>query len=314
MDQLNFAVKIFDQRRATFDPIAAVQILHAADFFYFRTMDVAANHAVGFLVARHLRQSLFVFGDKFYRRLGLKFQKRCERPIAKTERAAQPVEIKIKIENPVVKMRTKFFEQMVEMRQAVRLMAVNHQIFFPVGRCVHHLTRDGDIAKFHSEKLLDELIVVAGNVNHLGLLAAFAEEFLDERVVVVAPEPAKFQLPAVNKIANEIKILAIHNAQKIEQLFDARVARAEMDVGNPNRAIFFWLGLVSEQFGMGDHNVTRSLIPHALGITSRAKAHCFRIVTHSTQIRFKRGLISALVSGVMPVVELDAGAKPFAPR
>jgi hypothetical protein len=79
-----------------------------------------------------------------------------------------------------------------------------------------------------SRKLVDELVVVAGDVNDLGLLAAFAEDFLDEHVVVVAPEPAELQLPAVNEIADDVEIFAVHHAQKFQQLRDAGVLGAEM--------------------------------------------------------------------------------------
>lgn len=198
-------------------------------------MNVAADHTVSFLVARHLRQSFLVFGDKFHRRLGLEFQKRRERPVTETQRAPQPVEIKIKIENPVVKMRAEFFEQMIEMRQAIRLMAVDDEIFFPVGRRVDDLMRHHHAAKTHSGELVHKLVVVAGDVDDFRLLAALAEQFLDERVVIVAPEPAELQFPAVNEIADEVEVFAVHDAQKIQQFGDPRVSRAEMDVRNPDR-------------------------------------------------------------------------------
>ena len=242
MNQLDLAVKIFHQRGAAFHPVTAVQIIHLADLFYLRPVDMAANDTVGLLVARHLRQGLFVLGHEFHRRLRLEFQERRQRPVTETHDPPQPVEIQVKIQNPVVKMRTKFFKQMIEVSQAVRLMAVDHQIFFPVSRRVNNFARNRHAAEAHPEKLLDEFIVVAGDVDHLGMLAAFAEQFLDERVVVLAPEPAELQLPSVNEIAHQIQVLAIHRAQKGEQFLDLRVARAEVDVGDPDRAVLLGLG------------------------------------------------------------------------
>jgi len=263
-NQLDLAVKIFHQRGAAFHPIAAIQIIHIANLFYLRPVDMAANHTVGLLVARHLGQGFLVLGHKFHRRLRLEFQERRQRPVTETHGPPQPVEIQVKIQNPVVKMRTKFFEQMVEVRQAICLMAVNHQIFFPVGGCVNNFTRNGDTAEAHPEKLLDEFVVVSGDVDHLGLLAAFAEQFLDERVVIIAPEPAELQLPAVNEIAYKVKVFAVHHPQKCEQFLDLRVACAEMNVGDPDRAVFFGLGLGGKKFRMGDHKFVRIPIPHAL--------------------------------------------------
>jgi len=230
VDELNPAVKIFYQCRATFNPIAAVQILNVADVFDFRAVNVAADHAVGLLVARHLRQGFLVFRDVFHGRLGLEFQIRRQRPVAETQRAPQPVEMQIEIENPVVKVRAEFFQQMIEMRQAVRLMTVDDEIFFPVGGGVHCLLRHDHAAKTHSHKLLDEFVVVAGDVNDFRLFAAFAEQFLDEHVVVVLPEPAELQLPAVNQVADDVKIPALDHAQKFQQFGDARVPCAEMDI------------------------------------------------------------------------------------
>ena len=53
VDEFYFAIKIFNQRGATFHPVAAIQILDAADGFYFRAMNVAANDAVSSVTARH---------------------------------------------------------------------------------------------------------------------------------------------------------------------------------------------------------------------------------------------------------------------
>ena len=89
-------------------------------------------------------------------------------------------------------MRAEFFEQVIEVRQTIGLMTVNDQIFFAVGGSVNDLMRHDYAAKTHSGELINELVVVAGDVNYLGLLATFAKKFLDEHVVVVAPIPAEF--------------------------------------------------------------------------------------------------------------------------
>jgi hypothetical protein len=236
VNEFDFAVEIFNQRGAAFHPVAAVEIFHAVDGFGFSAVDVAADDAIGVVAARHGGERVLVFGDVFDGGLGLEFQIRRERPVAETERAAKAVEIQIEIENPVVKVRAELFKQVIEMRQTVRLMAVDDEIFFPIGGSVNRLARNGDAAESHAHELLDEFVVVAGNVNDLGLLAAFAEQFLDERVVVVAPEPAELQFPAVNEIADEVEIFAIYDFEKIEQFLDARVFGAEVNVGNPDGA------------------------------------------------------------------------------
>ena len=246
VDEFDFSVKMFHQRGAAFHPVAAVQIVNVVNFLDLRAMNVTANYAVRLMAARHRGQSIFVFSDELHGGLGLEFQIRRERPVTKTQRAPQPVEPKIKVENPVVKMRAELFEQVIEVREAVRLMAVDDEIFFSVGGGVHHLARDGDAAESHPKKLLDEFVVVAGNVNHLGLLAAFAEQFLDEHVVVIAPKPAELQFPPVNEIADEVEIFAVHDAEKFQQRVHLRVPRAEVNVGNPNGAVLLGSALGGE--------------------------------------------------------------------
>ena len=235
VNEFDFAVEIFNQRGAAFHPVTAIEIFNAVDGFGFGAVDMAANDAVGFVAARHGGERVLVFGDVFDGGLGLKFQIRRQRPVAEPERAAKPIEIQIEIKNPVVKVRAELFEQMIEVRQAIRLVAVDDKIFFPIGGGVNRLTRNGDAAESHAHELLDEFVVIAGNVNHLRLLAAFAEDFLDEHVVVIAPEPPELQLPAVNEITHEVEIFTVHHAQKFEQFCNVRVPCAEMDVRDPNR-------------------------------------------------------------------------------
>ena len=250
VNEFDFAVEIFNQRGAAFHPVAAVQILHAVNHLHLGAMNVAADDAISFLIARHRSERAFIFGDEFDRRLGFEFQKCRQRPVTKTQRAAQPVEIQIEIENPVVKMRAEFLEQMIEVRQAVRLVAVDDEIFFPVGGGVDHLVRHDHAAKTHPGKLINELVMVAGDVNDLRLLAAFAQQFLDEQIVVVAPKPAELQFPAVNEIADYVEILAVHRAQKFQQLGDARMFGAEMDVGDPNGAADDRLAQIQIEIGL----------------------------------------------------------------
>jgi len=235
LDEFDFAVEIFNQRRAAFHPVAAVQVLHLANHFHLGAVDVTADDAVSLMMARHRDERILVFGDVFHGGLRLGFQIRRQRPVAEAKNAPQPVQIQVEIEYPVVKVRAKFFQQMIKVRQAVCLMAMDDEIFFPVGGGVNGLPRHRHIAKSHAHELFDELVMVAADIDDLSLPAAFAEQFLDEHIVVVAPEPAEFQFPAINEIADDVKILAIHPAQKAQQFRHAGVLGAEMDVRDPDR-------------------------------------------------------------------------------
>ncbi len=234
VDQLDFTVKIFNQRSATLHPVTAIQVFHAVDLLHFGAVNMAANDAGGAVAARHGRQSCLVLGHKLDRRLGLEFQKCRQRPVAETHHPPQPVEVKVDVENPVVQVGTQLFQQMIEMRQAIRLMPVNHEVFFPVRSRMHGLARHCHAAEPHAHELLDEFVVVAGDINDRGLLAAFSQQLLNQHVVIIAPKPPELQFPTVNEIADQIQIFAIHFAQEFQQLAHPRMARAQMDVGDPD--------------------------------------------------------------------------------
>jgi hypothetical protein len=64
VNEFYLAVKIFNQRRATLHPVAAVQILHAINRLYLGPVNVAANYAIGIVAAGHGRQRGFIFGHE----------------------------------------------------------------------------------------------------------------------------------------------------------------------------------------------------------------------------------------------------------
>jgi hypothetical protein len=99
VDEFDFTVEIFNQSGAAFNPISAVQILHAVDHFCFRAVDVATDDAVGLVAARHGGERVLVFGDVFHSGLGLGFQVGRQRPVAETKHAPQPVEIQVEVED-----------------------------------------------------------------------------------------------------------------------------------------------------------------------------------------------------------------------
>ena len=128
-------------------------------------------------------------------------------------------------------------KQPVEMRQAVALMAVDDQITFAIGAGVDDLLRQLEAAQMQLAKILEKFVVIAGDVGDLSPMTAFAEQFLNQDVVFVAPKPFVLQLPAVNQVANDVKVLAFAPAQKLQQSVHLRVAHSQMNVRNPNRTI-----------------------------------------------------------------------------
>jgi hypothetical protein len=159
--------------------------------------------------------------------------------------------VEIEIENPVIKLRSYFFQDPVELCQAIELMAVQDEIALSIGCGVNDFTGEHNRAEIDIDKLFEEFVVVAGDIYDFGILPAFAKEFLDEHVVFIPPMPFALQLPAVNNVANQIKIFAFEFSQKIQQGIDLRVAGAEMHVRDPDRAVLLWPG--GDLFRCCDH-------------------------------------------------------------
>lgn len=123
------------------------------------------------------------------------------------------------------------------MRQAVELMAVNDEVAFAIRSDVNGAFDQFDAAKVKAVKFFHELVVIAGDENDLGALAAFAKEFLDQDVVIVRPIPFAAQLPAVNEIADDVEVVALRIAEKVEQFVHLEMFHSEMQIRNPYRAV-----------------------------------------------------------------------------
>ena len=78
--------------------------------------------------------------------------------------------------------------------------------------------------------------MIAGDVDDARALARLAQKLLHHVVVRLRPVPARFQRPAVDDVADQIDRVGIVVAQEVEQLAGLTAARAEMDVGDEERA------------------------------------------------------------------------------
>ena len=124
VNQLNFAVEVFDQRGATLDPIAGIQIDNVTDYLDLSAMDMAANHSVNVVLSRRLHDRLLVVAHVLNRRLGFVFQIGRQRPIPETKAAPDAVEMDIEVQDPIVKPGADAVEQSIEIHDAVELMAM----------------------------------------------------------------------------------------------------------------------------------------------------------------------------------------------
>jgi len=59
------------------------------------------------------------------------------------------------------------------------------------------------------------------------------KDFLDDVIVRLRPEPALFQLPAIDNVADEVKVFGFRMFEKIKQPLSLASMRAEMNIRNP---------------------------------------------------------------------------------
>ena len=236
-NEAEVAVEILDQRRAVLDPIPAVHVYHVPDLTDLRSVDVPADDSGHAALATELEHGVLVVGHVLHRALRAQLDVRRERPVAEPEAPADPVDPDVQVENLVVEDRPHALEQPVEVHQAVELMPVNDEILLPVGARVHRPLDQAHRAERDAEELFQKLVVIPGDERDVRVLAVLAQQLLDERVVLVVPEPSFAKLPPVNEIAHDVEVGGFGIAEKLEQFADLGVLRAQVNVGYPDRAI-----------------------------------------------------------------------------
>ena len=99
---------------------------------------------------------------------------------------------------------------------------------------------DADVA-VNTMESRDHFVMVAGDVNDPCAFARFAQDFLDDVVVLLRPINPATELPDINQITHNVESLEFVFAQEIKQCARVAAARAEMDIGDPSGANAPWL-------------------------------------------------------------------------
>ena len=74
------------------------------------------------------------------------------------------------------------------------------------------------------------LDMVAGNVDDLGAVARFAQQLLDDVIMFLRPVETFFQCPAVNDIANEVKLFTSCMFEEVKKRFGLCPWRSQMRI------------------------------------------------------------------------------------
>jgi len=142
-------------------------------------------------------------------------------------------------------------------------------------------------AETDANEFLQKFIMIAGDACHPGLLAVLAQQLLNEHIVFVGPIPLPAQLPAVNEITHDVKVVAFGLAEKVKELAHLGMSRAQMNVGNPYGAILH--GLMADTSGP-HHDIAASRA--ALARRKRIRHGFLTAVTELSQGRNRNGLFA----------------------
>src|SRR3546814_2072583 len=76
-----------------------------------------------------------------------------------------------------------------------------------------------------------------GNIDDVGAALGALHHPADDGIVPFGPEVALLHPPAVDDVADQIERVRIDMIEKVDQQAIVAAARAEMDVGNPDRPV-----------------------------------------------------------------------------
>ena len=119
----------------------------------------------------------------------------------------------------------------------VEFVAMQQHVALAVGGGVHVLAAHADVAKGGVDVLAQQLVVVARHQEHLDAVARALEHLLHEGVHRRRPVHAALAHgPEVDDVADQEQVLGVVFLEEIEQPVRLAGARAEVDVGQKDRA------------------------------------------------------------------------------
>src|SRR5688572_16166203 len=241
IEQLDFAVEIIYQRRAGLDPIAAIVVGDRADLPNAGAVNVAAEHRLYRVVLSVTDDGRLELADEIDGVLDPLLRVSAQRPVAQAKPPPHEIDQRIEAEQKLVAKIAGEGEPARVLHHRVQLVAMNDENAPPIGGLVDGLFLDRDVAVVTAE-LADEIVVVARDVNDARSFARFAQEFLNDVVMLLRPVNSAPHLPDIDEIADNVERLHFVIAKEIEQRPGVAAARAEMHIRNPRRAQASWDG------------------------------------------------------------------------
>ena len=108
-------------------------------------------------------------------------------------------------------------EPAVRQHDRVELVAVEHQQLRPSAVVWIALRRISTPPKFEPGELAEHLVMVAGDVDHLGAALGALQQAPDDVVVRARPVVALLHPPAVDDVADQVQRLAVDMIEEVDQ-------------------------------------------------------------------------------------------------
>jgi hypothetical protein len=245
MDDLPVAFCIFHQCGEAFHPVAGVEVFNAVDLLYGRLVNVSTDNAMTFAGAGHFYQLVLKIRNKGHRRFNFGFYHLRKGIIRQPAFFTVSIVMPVQVEQKGIPHIAQLGDPFEAGGDVIEQVAVGNKIFF-LHAIVHIIFFDGKVADLQGHDLLQEIIVVASQVNDLTLVfGSEADEVLEEITVLLGPAAAFAELPAVNNIAVEDEGLAFVLLEKVQYFFGFAGFDPKVNVRKHNR---FVKGLHAEVF------------------------------------------------------------------
>jgi hypothetical protein len=226
---------MFDQRGEAFDPVAVITVKDAVDHADFRMMNVPADHAIRAALSGLAGHCGLKVADVAYGPLDLQLQVARQAPVGQSETGAQRVETTIDLESPLVPDVAQIGQPLGALNDAIEEVAVRDPESSAVGGHMDAFGKHVDAAEVVLDIAPCELVVIAGDEYDASAFARFPQDFLNDVVMGLGPEPGAAELPAVDDVANKVEGLALGVAQEVEQRGGLAAWRAQMQIRDPDR-------------------------------------------------------------------------------
>ena len=240
-------------------------------------MNVAAENGVHPVSLRITHNRVFKFADEIDRVLDSLLRVGAERPIAETEAAADEIDQRIQRKQKLVTKIAGESEPARVLHDRIQFVSMNDQNAPSIGGGMDEVFRDRDVAVVAAEAT-EEFVVVTGDINDARALARFAQEFLDDVVMLLRPIDSAPHLPDIDQIADDVERLEIVVAQEFQERCGVAAAGPEVDVGNPGGAQAAKRGvLTTRKFRLREGGSSVCILPrqNSRRASSRQRQFCY---------------------------------------